>query len=73
MAVADSKYRQLVEVLDPKEAERVLAFVDTAEASPRSCLRLAPDASKAHRTKVYMMTFDPTPPSLPSNRTNDDL
>ena len=62
MVLADSKYKQLLKILKPEEAERVLAFVETAGPSSQRCLTLAPDASKAHRTKV---TFDPTwaPPS----------
>lgn len=52
MAVADPKYKQLLEAFSPEQAEKVLVFVNTAKASPESCLKLPPDPSKSHRTKV---------------------
>lgn len=49
--IADSKYKRLLEVFAPEEAERVLRFINTTRVES-SYLVLSTDSSKAHRTKV---------------------
>ena len=56
-AIANSKYKRLLEVFSPEEAERVLRFVNTARGSPDSYLMLTPDTSKQHRTQVRYITI----------------
>ena len=55
LVLADPKYKQLLEALEPEDAERVLAFVNTAKSTPESRLKLSPDHSKSHRTKVCVL------------------
>ena len=63
--VADSKYKRLLEVLSPDEAEQVLRFVSTA--GPDTTLALSPDGSRPHRTQVCVTT--PPPPRSRPYRT----
>lgn len=56
--MADSKYKRLLEVLSPDEAEQVLRFVNIADSD--TALVLGPDGSRPHRTQVRVTTHPPS-------------